>query len=202
MNYNYTNSEKTFDLQKFAEDTNLETVENADQKESQEGKTLTQAELDGLIKDRLAREKRKWESAQKQENEKKEADRLKSMSEAERQREQQEKILQELAELKEEKKQSAMMDAARTEFRTRGYSFSDALVRSVVSKDADNTKDAIDSFIEEFNKAVQAEVKKRVPTTTPKTNGKIPKITKEDIFKVQNATERQRLIRENIELFK
>lgn len=199
---------KFFDLQLFAEE---ETSEETTEQETNESAgnvvfdKAQQLELERIIQERLSRERRKMQKASKAEEERKEADRLKSLSEVERQREEYDQIKKEVAELKKEKKHSEMMSAARSEFQARGYNFSDSIIQSVISDNADDTKEAIDSFVSEFEKAVNSAVKKKVNVTEPKTTGKVAKKPREEVFKMleneKSASARQKIIKENIDLF-
>ena len=79
-----------------------------------------------------------------------------------------------------------------------------ALISMIVSEDAESTKKSIDTFANLFQKAVNKAVKDALKGEPPKTGTGSGKggYTKEDILKVANRAERQRLIAANMDLFK
>ncbi len=83
-----------------------------------------------------------------------------------------------------------------------GISVTDELLNVLVSDDAETTNNAVKSFADMFNKAVSEAVKKQLGNNKPPKTGGASGLTKEDILKVQNRAERQRLIRENMDLFR
>ena len=79
-------------------------------------------------------------------------------------------------------------------------SVNDELLANLVSEDADTTKANVENFAKIFKAAVQKEVAAKLRHEPPKKGSKT-KMTKEEIFKVENTAERQKLISENMELF-
>lgn len=77
----------------------------------------------------------------------------------------------------------------------------DEIVSVLVAEDADKTKANVDAFSKMFKNAVQEAVKTANKKPSPKT-GSGSTLTKADIMKVEDINERQRLIRENYELFR
>jgi hypothetical protein len=160
------------------------------------------AKVNQIIESRLAKEsKRLAKQAEKKANEKAAADRLAQLSEEERRNEEFNSMKAQLDALQAERQQSQMMSAARKELQTRGFSFSDAIVARLIGDSAETTKESIDAFTQEFEKAVQAYVKKNSPSTAPKA-GAPASITKEQIMQVKNKAERQKLIAQNMHLFR
>lgn len=51
-----------------------------------------------------------------------------------------------------------MMSAARGEFQTRGYSFNDAIIKTVISDKTEITKAYTNDFLTEFNKATKTRI--------------------------------------------
>ena len=97
---------------------------------------------------------------------------------------------------------SEMMGQARKIIQGRGYSISDGLISSLVTDDAEQTQSNIDEFVKLLEAEVQKQVKTALAGSTPKTGEGVPKYTRDEILKIKNPIERQKLIRENLELFK
>lgn len=77
----------------------------------------------------------------------------------------------------------------------------DEIVSVLVAEDAEKTKANVDAFSKMFKEAVQEAVKTANKKPSPRT-GSGSTLTKADIMKVEDINERQRLIRENYDLFK
>lgn len=78
----------------------------------------------------------------------------------------------------------------------------DSFVDMVLSEDAETTKNNIGAIKAEFDKAVEAAVNEKLKGNNPKAGGRTGTLTKGEILKVADTVERQRLIAENINLFK
>ena len=76
-----------------------------------------------------------------------------------------------IAELENEKALSNMRDEARKMLSEKNINISDELLAFMVSKDAGETKKAVDSFAELFNAAVNEAVKGKARQETPKDGG-------------------------------
>ncbi len=128
-------------------------------------KKYTVEEVNNLIK----RKKAEWEkNRQKEDDEAKKLSKMNAQEKAEYKQRQLEKRIQEL---EDEKTLSAMRDEARKQLSEKGINISDELLAFMVSKDAKETKEAVDSFAELFNAAVNAAVKGKARQTTPKEGG-------------------------------
>lgn len=122
-------------------------------------------EVNNLIK----RKKAEWEkNRQKEDDEAKKLSKMNAQEKAEYKQRQLEKRIQEL---EDEKTLSAMRDEARKQLSEKGINISDELLAFMVSKDAKETKEAVDSFAELFNTAVNEAVKGKARQTTPKEGG-------------------------------
>ncbi|WP_322743227.1 capsid assembly scaffolding protein Gp46 family protein [Finegoldia magna] len=77
-------------------------------------------------------------------------------------------------------------------------SISDDLISSIITEDADKTKENINAFIENFNAAVEKEVNERLKSTPPKRMSNNKTLSKKDIFDVKGPVERRKLIAENM----
>ena len=122
-------------------------------------------EVNNLIK----RKKAEWEkNRQKEDDEAKKLSKMNAQEKAEYKQQQLEKRIQEL---EDEKTLSGMRDEARKQLSEKGINISDELLAFMVSKDAKETKEAVDSFAELFNAAVNEAVKGKARQTTPKEGG-------------------------------
>ncbi len=163
-------------------------------------KKYTDDDIDRIVKQRLARERKEAEKKARKEAE---AEKLKNMTAAEKQAAEFEQMKKELAELKAEKQNADMISSASDILKDAGINVSSKLVAKLIADTADETKANVDEFVKLFNEAVNKGVKAAM-----KENGGSPKrkggsqLTREDIMKVKNASERQRLIKENMHLFK
>lgn len=197
-----------FSLQLFAEDggegDSGEGIDGAepdgsggdDSSEDETGeKKYSDADLDAIIEKKFA----KW---QKQQAKKvSEAEKLASRN-AEKKSEDRIKDLEtKVSEYEQERTHTQMMTQARAILHEEHINISDTLLGSLITDDADSTADNIKEFVSVFRSEVSKAVKEQLKGSAPKTGG-TSKITKEEIMKVSNPLERQKLIRENIELFK
>lgn len=133
-----------------------------------EPKKYTVEEVNNLIK----RKKAEWEkNRQKEDDEARKLSKMNAQEKAEYKQQQLEKRIQEL---EDEKTLSAMRDEARKQLSEKGINISDELLAFMVSKDAKETKEAVDSFAELFNAAVNEVVKSKARQSTPKEGGYIP----------------------------
>lgn len=137
----------------------------------------------------------------KEEQSRDEARRLQTMSDEEKRDHEFKQLQQELADLKNERALSAMAKTARGLLADRHINVSDELINNLISTDAEATKSAVDSFADAFEKAVQAAVAERLKGKAPTAGSTGKKITKEEIMKVQDRRERQKLINEHMDLF-
>ena len=198
-----------FDLQLFADeggddgsggDEGDGDGEGDDDEGGEPEKKYTDADIDRIVKERLARERK---AAEKKAKEKAEAEKLRTMTAAEKRDAEFEQMKKELAELKAEKQNADMLSTASDILKDAGINVSSKLVGHLIADTADETKANVDEFVKLYNDAVNKGVKAAM-----KVNGSNPKrdrgstLTKEEIMKTKNPTERQRLIKENMHLFK
>ena len=192
-----------FDLQLFADeggddDSGGDEGDGDGEGDDDEGgepeKKYTDADIDKIVKERLARERK---AAEKKARQQAEAEKLKNMTAAE-------KRDAEFEQMKKAEKQNAdMLSTASDILKDAGINVSSKLVGHLIADTADETKANVDEFVKLYNDAVNKGVKAAM-----KANGSNPKrgggstLTKEEIMKTKNPTERQRLIKENMHLFK
>lgn len=170
--------------------------ESKDKKEDGKEAKYTDDDLDRILNRKFA----EWQK--KKDREVDEARRLASMTEEEKTKQKQADMERQLNELLSEKNRSEMMATARSILSERNIHADDALISLIVSEDAESTKKSIDAFANMFQKAVNKAVKDALKGEPPKTGTGKGGYTKEDILKVANRAERQRLIAANMDLFK
>lgn len=161
-------------------------------------KKYTDEEVDALIERKFAEWQKKHE---KQQAKLDEAERLKNMSDQERKDHEMEELRKQVSSLQKKETMAKMSTTARTMLSAKGITVDDNLVGMLISEDADATKSAVDAFITAFQDAVNKAVKDALKGEAPKKGGST-KLTKEQIMKVKDRAERQRLINENMYLFK
>lgn len=159
----------------------------------------TDDDLDRLF----ARKYAEWNQKQeKKQHEKEESERLKNMNAEEKRDHEYKQMRAELDALKKEKSRSEMAKIARGMLADKNINVGDALVANLICDAAEDTKDAVDAFVTEFDKAVQKAVAEKLKGKSPAGSSQGKKLTKADIMKIENRQERQKLIQENIDLFR
>ena len=180
-----------------------QTDAQADQGEQVDDRKVAKYSDDDV--DRMFNEKfAKWSAKAEKKAEAKaaEAARLAEMTAQERAEAERDALRAELDELKRANTAAEMAKTARQMLSEQGINAPDALVTTLVTDDADSTKQNVDAFAETFKNAVDEEVKKRLGGQTPKVGtGKNKALTREEILAVKDKAERQRLIAENIDEF-
>ena len=136
-----------------------------DEDDQEPEKKYTDDDLDEIIK----RKKAEWEKTRQKEDD--EAKKLAKMNAQEKSEYKQQQLEKRIQELEDEKTLSGMRDEARKQLSEKGINISDNLLEFMVSKDAEKTKKAVDSFVELFNAAVNEAVKGKARQTTPKEGG-------------------------------
>ena len=130
-----------------------------------------------------------------------EAKRLSEMNAQEKAEHENKKLQEQVQELLRKEAISEMSKSARAMLSEKNINIGDDLLSILVSEDADKTKKSVENFISLFETAVNKAVKDALKGEPPKAGGSSG-LTKEQIMKVANRTERQRLIQENMHLFK
>lgn len=161
-------------------------------------KKYSDEDVDKIINRKFA----EWEKKQEKERQKKsEADKLKEMNAQQKADYEREQLEKKVEELMKKEALSQMSRSARGMLQEKGINVSDQLLSMLISEDADTTKASVDSFISLFQSEVGKAVKEALKGETPRTGG-ASGMTKEQIMAVTNRAERQRLIKENINLFR
>lgn len=182
--------------QSVDESTEKETKKDEDAKKEQSEKKYTDEDVNQIINSKF----KKW----KMEQEKKisEAQKLAQMDEAEKAEYERKQLEEELQKLRSEKTKSEMISVSRKMLQENNVSISDNLISSIITEDADKTKENIKAFIESFNAAVEKEVNERLKSTPPKRMSNNKTLSKKDIFDIKDPVARRKLIAENMELFR
>lgn len=175
-----------------------------------EEKTYSQAELDAKIESEADRRvtkalktaKAEWLKEQQAtlEKEKDEAVKLAKMTEAERQKAQLEKEKEVFkAEREEFLKNKLEMEVVK---QLAEEGLDPRFAPFLMGADAETSADNIQTFKKAFEKAVDEEVKQRLKGKTPKSTEGSSKLSREDILKMTNRTERLKAIQANPALFR
>lgn len=154
-------------------------------------KKYTDADVNRIIDKKFA----EWQKKQD------EAAKLKDMTDQQKAEHERDELKKQIAELQKAQSQEAMMKQVRVMLRDAKINVGDELVAPLCAEDAETTKAAVEGFVKAFNEAVQDAVKKALKGNTPKVGATAPTMTKAEIMAVKNPQERQRLIRENWQLF-
>lgn len=196
-----------FNLQLFADeaadtDTGTDTentTEENEQSTEPKGKAneakYTDDDVDKILNKKFA----EWEK--KQQKKTSEAERLGKMTAEEKASERIKALEDKLAEAERKEARAAMTKEARAILHAANINVSDELLANLVSEDAESTQSAVKSFISLFKAEVEKGIKEAYKGETPKKGG-TSSLTAEQIMKVTNRSERQRLISENMHLFK
>lgn len=175
--------------------------ENSEPKE----KTFTQAELDDIIKERVARAEQKAEekAEQKAKDAIAEAKKLEKMNREQKADYEREKLKKELEEYRRREARLNMKNEAKKLFKDSNVNSSDELLELVTADTFDQTQENVEAFTTILNDMVEAAVKDRLYSGSPKsfTNGG-GAVTRESIEAIDDPTARQRAIAENLHLFR
>ena len=158
-------------------------------------KTYTQAEVTELIEKRLIREREKQKKAAS------EAEKLAKMSAQEQAEYQRDEYQKELEELKAKLARADIKETARAMLAADDISISDDLISAIITDNAETTQQAIKGFSAAFKEAVKNEVANRLKGNEPQASTQ-SNISKAEILAVKDPIERQKLIREHISLFR
>ena len=175
-----------------------EVVEGGATTEVKEVKTFTQEEVDKMISKRLQRERKDIEA--KIEAERKEAEELAKLSEAEKQKKLFEKQVREFEETKKAFENERLLNETSKQLDAKKLPIKFA--KLLKGKNAEETFENIQLFEVEFNEAVEKVVTERLRGNVPKTttSSSVASITKEQ-FNKMNLVQRQELYNTDRELY-
>lgn len=162
-------------------------------------KKYSDADVDKIVQERLARQQAQSQKAQQKAVD--EATKLATMTAQEKAEYERDQLQKELDSLKKAQVMSEMGKTARQMLSADGLNVPDSLVDMIVAPDAETTKTNVKQFSKMFKAAVQDGVKEALKGKAPGT-GSASTVTKEDIMKIKDRVERQRMIAEHMDLFK
>lgn len=202
---------RAFNLQMFADGDNGEggsgetgdPEDNSDDPEElseQEKKDKElNAYINGIVAKALAKERKRNEVKTQKAVE---AERLKNMTDEEKRAHELEELRKEIDGYKKEKAIGAMTKVARGILNDSKIVVNDELLGNLVAEDAETTKANVENFVKNFNDAVQKAVAEALRGKTPRLKDSSKDLTKEDILKIKNRSERQKAMAEHPELFR
>lgn len=156
----------------------VETVDTPEETQPKE-ETFTKAQLEEIVKQRVAREKKAAEKAVE------EAKKLAKMNEDEKAKYELEQLQNELAELKRESTRNGLAKEASKMLSEHDIQVDEDLLAFVVKDTAEDTQTAVNAFVGLINKKVEQGVKKALSGNTPKTNvGQTQVMTQETFDKL------------------
>ena len=139
--------------------------------------------------------------AQQQQAQQTEAEKLAGMNGTQRLEYERDSYKNQLEQLQKQMNLSQMQAAARSMLAEKHIHAADGLICAIVTEDAETTKKNVEDFAKMFTDAVDAAVKERLKSDTPRTGVPAGKMTKEQIFAISDAEQRIDAIRKNIDLF-
>ncbi|MGT2833405.1 capsid and scaffold protein [Streptococcus phage Javan249] len=191
----------------MAEETNnTEVVENGTvdtpETTTEESKTFTQQELDDIVEARVARAVKKAQKDAEEQIQKaqSEGERLAKLSKDERNKEEQAKRLSELEKREHDLAMKELSIEARSLLSEEGLPAE--FLNIVMADTAESVKDNISNLRTVFDEAVEKRVDERLTQSRVKTGSTAGAMSKQDIMAISDTNERQRLIAENMHLFK
>lgn len=152
-------------------------------------------DLDRIIARKISEERKRSDKSVK------EAQRLASMSAEERTQTELEETKRQLEELRHQTAIDKMAKVARGILSEKNINLPDDLLLTMVTEDSKETKANVDSFVKLFEKAVTDAVTEKLKGKTPRTGAPAHSLTKADIDKIADRKERQRAIKENMNLY-
>lgn len=158
-------------------------------------KKYTDDDLDRIIGKKFAEWKTKQDKAVD------EAKRLATMTEQEKAEHERDQYKAQLDELLKKENRNEMGKVARKILSADGINLSDDLLGMIITDEADSTKSNVKQFSKMYKEAVAEGVKDALKGKTPGT-GASGNVTKEQIMKIKDRVERQRMIAEHMDLFK
>lgn len=192
-------------LQHFAEqgdnpegepDADSKTDENPEGKDDQQGeKTFTQEEVDQILKERVAREKRKADEKAK------EAEKLAKMNKDQKAEYEREQMQKELDAYKAKEARNEMKQTAKDMLKEKDIGADDDLLEIVTADTADQTSENVKAFTDVLNKMVKEQVQAKLTQGTPKSFQATGSMSREDIMGIKDDSQRQRAIAQNRHLF-
>lgn len=159
-------------------------------------KTFTQADVDQIIKDRVAREKKSKEDAVK------EAEKLAKMNKDQKAEYEREQMQKELDSYKAKEARNEMKKHAGDVFKQNEITPNDELLELVTADTADQTQANVQAFNDVLNNMVKEQVQAKLYQGTPKNYSNASSgVTRESIMNIADDSQRQQAIAQNRHLF-
>lgn len=176
-----------------------EQVDTQQEVESTE-KTFTQSEVDDLIKKRLSKQEKSFDKRMQEKLD--EAEKLRQMNEAQKAEYEQEKQKAYIAELEAKINRSGLEREASKMLSEGGIAVDDKILGLVVKDTAENTQEAVESFVALVNELADKKVSEKLKGKTPKKmeDTSAGEITKEQ-FNRMGYQSRNELLQNNPELY-
>lgn len=130
-----------------------------------------------------------------------EAKKLEKMNKEQRDEHEKKKLEEELAEYKRKDQYYSLSREATNMLHEHGIAADDELLGMIVKDTAEDTQTAVNSFVTLLNSKVEDGVKKALSGNSPRVNTGTNAMTKKQILGIKDRAERQRAIKENIQLF-
>lgn len=170
--------------------------ENLEGKDDQQGeKTFTQEEVDQILKERLAREKKNKEDAVK------EAEKLAKMNKDQKAEYEREQMQKELDAYKAKEARNEMKQTAKDMLKEKDIGADDGLLEIVTADTADQTSENVKAFTDVLNRMVREQVQAKLTQGTPKSFQATGSMSRDDIMNIKDDSQRQRAIAQNRHLF-
>jgi len=186
-------SEENTEVDETEQEETTEGVE-ATEEQQEESKTFTQDEVEGIVKQRLARAEKQKEQAVK------EAEKLAKMNEAEKQQYEFEKTQQELEEMKRQINYFELSKVATNILSENGIVANDDILQLVVKDNAETTNDSVVAFTNMVSDLVDKQVKEKLRGQAPKRAQQSSGITKQDVLNM-SYTDQLKFKQENQETY-
>jgi len=157
-------------------------------------KKFTQAELEEILKERLARKDKERETAIK------EVEKLAKMNKDQKTAYELEQANKRIAEYEEREALQTMRTEARNMLKDEGIQASDEILNFIVSTKADDTQANVKAYAKAFNDAVSEQVRTRLQQDSPDQFVR-PSMSRQEIMDIKDDIQRQQAILNNIKLF-
>ncbi|MCI6659526.1 MAG: DUF4355 domain-containing protein, partial [Peptoniphilaceae bacterium] len=152
-------------------------------------------DLDRIINAKVAK------LMEKQEKKISEAKKLAEMDAQQKAEYERDQFKAQIEELLREKNRGEMMTTARAMLAEKEVHLGDDLLGMLVTEEAESTKQNAESFLTLFSAAVEDAVKDKLRRKTPAKMSGSAKLTKEEIFAIQDSGKRRQTIAEDMDLF-
>ena len=181
------------------EEKNTEVVEEenteVEANNEEEEEMISKSEMEKIIKERVAREKKATEKAVA------EAEKLAKMNAEEKREHERQKLEEELAEYKRKDQFYSLSKEASKMLSEHDIHADDELLSFVVKDDAEATQMAVNSFVSMFNSKVEEGVKKALSGKSPKVHARTERVITAEEFKNMTYPEKVQLKTDNPEMY-